>query len=488
LAAISSVPQRQAASASRRWQRNRLVRLLLTALLIGCDALAVNGAFLGVYAWRLATGDLSQFALPDSATRYLFILLLNLAFAVAFWSSGLYTLKRGASRVDEIYKVFSAISLGTFASFAINTLLIQFGRDPIPWTAQILLLSWGAALVATVVLRLLHRVVVRLLRRSGFDTRKVLIVGAREPGRLVWNKIRRADELGYRVQGFLSDTTRVGELVDGLPVLGRTENLSRVIRATGADEVVIALSGRSTVEVLDVVALAEDEAVEVKVYPDAFQIITNNEISIGDLDGLPLVSVRNVALDNPLNRALKRGLDVVTATMVLVLTSPLLLLLALLIKLDSPGPIFFIQPRVGLDGRPFPMIKFRSMRAEVSGTGWTRPNDERRTRLGRFMRRYSLDELPQFVNVVLGDMSVVGPRPEQPAYVAQFSQSIPRYMRRHKEKAGITGWAQVNGLRGDTSIEERTRYDLYYVENWSLLFDIKIMLKTAVQVFEGEAY
>jgi len=173
---------------------------------------------------------------------------------------------------------------------------------------------------------------------------------------------------------------------------------------------------------------------------------------------------------------------------VLVLAAPLMLVLALLIRLDSPGPIFFIQQRVGLDGRPFPMIKFRSMRAEASGTGWTRPNDSRRTRLGAFMRRYSLDELPQFINVVLGDMSVVGPRPEQPAYVAQFSQSIPRYMRRHKEKAGITGWAQINGLRGDTSIEERTRYDLYYVENWSLLFDVKIMLKTAVQVFAGRAY
>lgn len=488
MAAISSVPQRPAASASRRWQHNRLVRLFLTLSLIACDVLAVNGAFIGVYAWRLGLGDLSQFRIPDAGTRYLFLLLLNLACAVVFWSSGLYTLKRGASRVDEIYKVFSAISLATFGALIVNTLLVQVGRDPLPWTTQILLLSWGAALSATVVLRLLHRVLVHLLRRRGFDTRKVLIVGARDPGRSVWHKIRHADELGYRVQGFLSDSAPVGVLVDDLPVLGRTEQLSRVIRATGADEVIIALSGRSTTQVLDVVALAEDEAVEVKVYPDAFQIITNNEISIGDLDGLPLVSVRNVALDNPLNRVLKRSLDIVTATTVLVLAAPLMLVLALLIRLDSPGPIFFIQQRVGLDGRPFPMIKFRSMRAEASGTGWTRPNDSRRTRLGAFMRRYSLDELPQFINVVLGDMSVVGPRPEQPAYVAQFSQSIPRYMRRHKEKAGITGWAQINGLRGDTSIEERTRYDLYYVENWSLLFDVKIMLKTAVQVFAGRAY
>lgn len=488
MAAITSAPQPHAASANRRWQRNRLVKLLLIGALVLFDGLAVNSAFIGVYAWRLAQGDLSQWAIPDAQTRYLFISLFNLAFAVAFWSSGLYTLKRGASRVDEVYKVFSALSIATFAAFAINTLLIQFGRDPLPWTGQILLLSWFAALLAVVTLRLLHRVIVRLVRQFGYDLRKVLIVGAREPGRLVWNKIRNARELGYQVQGFLSDTAPVGVMVDGLPVLGRTAQLRRVIQATGADEVLIALSGRATADLLEIVALAEDESVEVKVYPDAFQIITNNEVSIGDLDGLPLVSVRNVALDNPFNRALKRGLDLVVATMVLTVASPLMLLLVLLIRLDSPGPIFFIQERVGLDGRPFPMIKFRSMRAEASGTGWTRPNDERRTRLGAFMRRYSLDELPQFINVVLGDMSVVGPRPEQPAYVVQFSQSIPRYMRRHKEKAGITGWAQVNGLRGDTSIEERTRYDLYYVENWSLLFDIKIILKTVAAIFEGDAY
>jgi Undecaprenyl-phosphate glucose phosphotransferase len=487
LAAISSVPRQPARSASRRWQRRRLLKLLLGLVLIACDALAVNGAFLGMYAWRASRGDLSEWTLPDPGTRTLFVVLFNLAFAVAFWSSGLYTLKRGSSRVDELYRVFSAVSIGTFAAFAINTLLLQFGRVPIPWTAQILVLGWLVALLGVVVLRLLYRALIYTLRQRGYDTRKALIVGARDPGRSVWQRIRNSRGLGYQVQGFLSDSVAVGEVVDGLPVLGRTQHLSRVIRATGADEVLIALSARSTTEVLDIVALAEDEEVEVKIYPDAFQIITN-EVSIGDIGGLPLISVRNVALDNPWNRALKRSLDLLVATALLIVASPLMLLIALLVRLDSPGPVFFVQQRVGLDGRPFLMIKFRSMRAEFTGQGWTRPDDERRTRLGAFLRRYSLDELPQFINVVLGDMSVVGPRPEQPAYVEQFRQKIPRYMRRHKEKAGITGWAQVNGLRGDTSIEERTRYDLYYVENWSLLFDVKIMLKTAVQLFEGKAY
>jgi exopolysaccharide biosynthesis polyprenyl glycosylphosphotransferase len=168
--------------------------------------------------------------------------------------------------------------------------------------------------------------------------------------------------------------------------------------------------------------------------------------------------------------------------------SPVMLLIAVLIRLDSPGPVFFVQERVGLDGKPFPCIKFRGMRQDAAQLGnWTTRDDPRITVIGGFLRRYSLDELPQFINVIRGEMSVVGPRPEQPVWVERFSQSIPRYMRRHKQKAGITGWAQINGLRGDTSIEERTRYDLYYIENWSLLFDLRIIIKTAVAIFKGES-
>ncbi|HEY8598671.1 MAG TPA: exopolysaccharide biosynthesis polyprenyl glycosylphosphotransferase, partial [Thermomicrobiales bacterium] len=196
--------------------------------------------------------------------------------------------------------------------------------------------------------------------------------------------------------------------------------------------------------------------------------------------GLPMVSVRNVALRG-WNRVVKRVMDVALSAFILTMISPLIVLLAALIKLTSPGPVFHLQERVGHDGRFFLCIKLRSMAVgaeDSTGPVWARPDDPRRTALGRFMRRYSLDELPQFVNVLLGEMSIVGPRPERPHFVEQFSQSIPGYAYRHHEKAGITGWAQVNGLRGNTSIEERTRYDLYYVENWSPLFDIKIIVKT----------
>jgi exopolysaccharide biosynthesis polyprenyl glycosylphosphotransferase len=201
---------------------------------------------------------------------------------------------------------------------------------------------------------------------------------------------------------------------------------------------------------------------------------------------LPLLNVRNGALANPFNKALKRLFDVSFAALVLLFAAPIMMLIAVLIKLESTGPAFFIQPRVGIDGIPFPTIKFRTMRVDAPKlASWTTKDDPRKTRTGAFLRRTSLDELPNFINVIRGEMSVVGPRPEQELYVERFRQEIPYYMRRHQQKAGITGWAQANGLRGDTSIEDRTRYDLYYVENWSLLFDIKICIKTFVDIVTG---
>jgi Undecaprenyl-phosphate glucose phosphotransferase len=462
------------------------MRLLLALMLMGCDALAVNAAFLSVYYWRL--DDLSDFAFSQDTPFLLFFGLFNLAFLIMFFASGLYTMRRGISRVDEAFKVGIAVSLGTFTAFLINTLLPQLGREIVPWSSQILLFGWAAATASVTLLRICYRSFLYTLRRRGIDTRRVLIVGAREPGQVVYETIERMPKLGYRVQGFLSDSIAVGSDIAGVPVLGRIASLGRVIRATQADEVIIALSGRSSTEIFDIVTLAEDAAVDIRLYPDAFQLITNNEISIGDISGLPLINVKNVALDNPLNRALKRALDLVVAFTVLTLFSPVMLLIALLVRLDSPGPVFFVQERVGLDGKPFPCIKFRGMRADAANLGnWTTKNDPRVTPIGAFLRRYSLDELPQFMNVLRGEMSTVGPRPEQPIWVERFSQSIPRYMSRHKQKAGITGWAQVNGLRGDTSIEERTRYDLYYIENWSLLFDLRIIIKTALAIFKGES-
>jgi Undecaprenyl-phosphate glucose phosphotransferase len=295
--------------------------------------------------------------------------------------------------------------------------------------------------------------------------------------------------IGYDVIGFISDERGLDQIL-GLPVWGHIDELPELIERFAIDEVIIAIPEAPHQKILSIIANCERERVAIQVFPDVFQIMAT-EISIDDLNGLPLLAVRDVALRG-WRLTIKRGMDLIISSGMLIFLSPFMMLLALLVKLDSPGAVFYIQERMGLDGKIFPVIKFRSMPANAeakSGPVWAKPDDNRATRLGTFIRRFSLDELPQLINVLLGDMSMVGPRPERPVFVEQFKQSIPRYMDRHREKAGMTGWAQVNGLRGDTSIVERTKYDLWYIENWSILLDLKIMLKTMLTVlFDKNAY
>jgi Undecaprenyl-phosphate glucose phosphotransferase len=337
----------------------------------------------------------------------------------------------------------------------------------------------------TVLFRVVYRSILSRLRRNGVDIRRVLIIGALDPGQIVFRSITRDDSLGYRVVGFASDIVPESGIT-AAPILGNFDDIGDIIKTQQVDLVIVALSGRASHELFDIIMRAEDAHVEVKLYPDAFTLITNNVVSENEVAGLPLLNVRNGALANPFNQFLKRLFDITFASLLLLVAAPLMMLIAVLIKLESAGPAFFVQPRVGIDGIPFPTIKFRTMRVDAPNlASWTTRDDPRKTRTGTFLRKTSLDELPNFINVIRGEMSVVGPRPEQVLWVERFSQEIPYYMRRHQQKAGITGWAQANGLRGDTSIEDRTRYDLYYVENWSLLFDIKICIKTFVDIVTG---
>jgi Undecaprenyl-phosphate glucose phosphotransferase len=269
----------------------------------------------------------------------------------------------------------------------------------------------------------------------------------------------------------------------GVPVLGGLDDIPHLIQEHDIQEVIIGRPELNHSQVLAIISRCERGQVGIKIFPDLFQIIAT-ELSIGDLGGLPLLTVRDVALRG-WKLTLKRSVDVLGSGLGLIFLSPFLVLTAVMIKLDSPGPVFYAQERMGLDARPFWCLKFRSMRtdAEKDGPGWTTEGDPRVTRVGKWLRRLSVDELPQLINVLVGDMSLVGPRPERPVYVEQFRRSIPRYMDRHREKAGLTGWAQVNGLRGDTSIAERTKYDLWYIENWSLWLDFKIILRTVSNLF-----
>ena len=465
--------------------RRRWPSLVIAATQLALDLLCVGFAF--YLAWR---GDNSLKSLgfepPSEDTYKLMLAVLLVTVLAAFNFAGLYTLKRGVSRVDEFIKICSATSVGVVAGLAVNAFI--FGGSGFVFSRQLLLSGWALAILFVTTERLIYSGIISMLRRRGVTTENALVVGTGTPAHTVIETVRRSPHLGYRIVGVVTDDggddANVCDVL-GVPVLGTVHDLVPLIRREKVDEVLIALAGASQARLVELVDRCADDPVNVTVYPDTFQLITNNELSIGDFGGLPMVQVRQIALRG-WNRALKRGLDILVSGVILVLFSPLLLLLAALVKLTSPGPVFLVQERVGRDGVVFGCLKFRTMvvNAEAkTGPVWATPDDPRRTRLGAFMRRYSLDEFPQFINVLLGEMSVVGPRPERPHFVDQFTQSIPRYQRRHMEKAGLTGWAVVNGLRGNTSIEERTRYDLYYVENWSLLFDLKIIAKTVVLIF-----
>jgi exopolysaccharide biosynthesis polyprenyl glycosylphosphotransferase len=331
------------------------------------------------------------------------------------------------------------------------------------WALLSIVLVWAMRVVLDALLRQAHR--------RGRDLERVLIVGDGEQAQLVEAKITSAPELGYRIVGYIGNGSPSPHVQ---PVLGGLRDVPRIVREQGVGEVIIAWAGISHPDLVDIIAGCTQQRVDIKIFPDIFELMAR-EVETSELTGLPLMRVRDVALRGWM-RFLKRALDVCVSWTLLVFLSPLLLVMAMLVKLTSPhGPILYVQERVGLDGKPFYMLKFRSMRpdAEVqSGPVWAVANDPRRTRLGQIIRRFSVDEFPQLVNVLVGEMSLVGPRPERPEFVAQFANLVPRYRERHMEKAGLTGWAQVNGLRGQTSIVERTEYDLFYVETWSLAFDV----------------
>ena len=399
-----------------------------------------------------------------------------------FFVQRMYQRRRAISYLDEFFKIISFNTFAVLITVALLTLVMpQF------YTGRLFFFyGWAINIGLLTVARSLHAQAHWQAQARGVGDDRILIIGAGEVGQMLLQKVLQNPKLGYQVVGVV-DNGKGGVLQTllGLPVLGTTIDIPWIIEKHAIDEVIIGLPESSHQELVGIISLCEREKVGIRVFPDVFQIMAS-EVGIGDLGGLPLLTIRDVALQG-WKLTLKRGMDVVVSAAGLILTSPLMLLAALLVKLDSPGPVFYVQERMGLDARPFKILKFRSMRqnAETEGPGWTTEDDPRRTKLGTLMRRFNIDELPQLINVWIGDMSLVGPRPERPVYVEQFRQSIPRYMDRHREKAGMTGWAQVNGLRGDTSIAERTKYDLWYIENWSLGLDIKIIVRTIIQLILG---
>jgi len=463
--------------------RQKRIRHLFTLTQMGLDATMVMSAFFLAYQlrrgvdWPNKAVNLGPF---DNYTGMMLIQIITLM--SVFFFTRLYHTVRAVSRVDEFYQIFGSVSVGSLFSVAISGFVFKNSVLDLDYSRAMILYAWLFTILLVTLGRWLYHGLKTRLQERGWGTDRVLIVGTGEIGHMILQKIQWSPSLGYQVVGMVA-TNGSSSRALSVPVLGGPERLASLIDEHEIDEVIIALPEATHQEILMLISQCERGSVSIKVFPDVFQIMAS-QISIGDLGGLPLLSVRDVALRG-WRLTMKRAIDVIGSAIGLLLLSPFLLFISFLIKLDSRGPVFYAQERMGLDAKPFWCLKFRSMRAdaEKGGPGWTTKDDPRRTRVGELLRKISLDELPQLINVLLGDMSLVGPRPERPVYVEQFRRNIPRYMDRHREKAGLTGWAQVNGLRGDTSIIERTKYDLWYIENWSLRLDFKILIRTLFNVF-----
>ncbi|HEV8241960.1 MAG TPA: undecaprenyl-phosphate glucose phosphotransferase [Thermoanaerobaculia bacterium] len=423
--------------------------------------------------------------------RYLELLpAVLLIWPIVFYFHGLYQTRRGRSRVDEVLTVVVAILL---AAILLSTFSAYY-RPPLePGSALYFTYSrWflglfvGLDLLLVATARMTVRWVLQRRALNGHSQQRILVVGAGMLGREIAKKLQDHRELGLQLVGFLDDDPgKAGASFHGAPVLGAIQDVDRVLEEDRVDQVYIALPLEAHKKMLRALERVRSECVEVKLVPDILQYATL-KATLEDLDGTPVINLSQVPLQG-WTSLVKRGMDAaVAATGLLALTFvvPVLPLIALAIWLEDRGPVLYRQERMGLDGRPFMIWKFRSMRSDAEGTTgpvWAIRNDERRTRLGSLLRRWSLDELPQLWNVLRGDMSLVGPRPERPTFVREFKHKVPQYMLRHRVKAGITGWAQVHGWRGNTSIRKRIQYDLYYIENWSLKLDLKILWMTLRQ-------
>jgi Undecaprenyl-phosphate glucose phosphotransferase len=420
------------------------------------------------FGWLAVTTDVPQPAFSDCWSHLPLVLVLS---AVAYKITGQYTIHRLRRFREEVVAVVKGTSLLALLIMASNF----FTHDNYESRAT-MLLFFGLVATALLGCRRLSWAAIRALRSQGYNQARAVIVGTGRVGRKTANALRHANFMGIKTLGFIED--QPNRWTSDLDVLGAIADLPRLVRKYQVDHVFIALPLSRYHEARRVFDILSRTVVEVRLVVDV-PALGGLSLTTTNLDGLPVIGLR----ESPhfgLNVVVKRAMDVVLSLLGLIFLSPLLLTIAALVKLTSPGPVFYRQERCGLNGEPFQMLKFRSMRldAEKTGAGWTTKDDPRRTRLGTFLRKTSLDELPQLINVLCGDMSLVGPRPERPVYIHQFSRTIPNYMARHSVKCGITGWAQVHGWRGNTSLRKRVQFDLYYITHWNPWLDLHILWMT----------
>ena len=447
-----------------------------STVIIFFNSLAVSLAWLFAYLTRFELELFSPAIKPSTENMYFYSLLpICLVFYVVSRILGHAKLLNRHTPTSEYFSILKLTSL----SVLILTAGTFFYRD-FSYSRIMTVYFWIFCNIFLLFSHQLVRLFIKETHRRGLGLRKVLVIGSGELGQRVVQKLNMYPEIGFTVVGYLTcNSEDVGSDIEGGKVLGLYEDLNRTIKEYDVSQVFIALPLNANDRLQGVLASLEEETVDIKLVPDLLSYLDLHS-GIEELDGMPLINLT----ESPLygwNTLLKRASDIFLSGIAILITLPIMLLIAIVVKLGSRGPLLYKQERMGLDRDVFIMYKFRSMKIGAenqTGPVWAKKDDDRRTSVGSFLRSTSLDELPQLFNVLMGQMSLVGPRPERPIFVEQFKKSIPFYMHRLKMKAGLTGWAQVNGWRGNTSLEKRIEFDLYYIKNWSLLFDIKILFLT----------
>jgi Undecaprenyl-phosphate glucose phosphotransferase len=458
---------------------------LFEQLALASDLILVGACWVAAYFLRfyvvgppLVTPDI-----PPLSGYLLQLVPILLVWGVAFHALGLYRPRRLASRLGEWVDMAKASTLGVLVLTAIMTFV--FRRD-YEYSRVVILYFWVLSIIVLSLWRATFPEGLRLARRRGLNRRRAVVVGGGGPVAEIVAALRRRPDVGIQVLGLVGDPT---DEPSAAPWLGKFEDLRTVLDRHAVEVVFVALPYGDYGRLGGILMTIGDDPVTIHLVPDVYGLATLRG-GIEEFEGVPLIHLR----ESPLygwNRVLKRAMDIVVSGVGLALAAPVMAVIALAIRASSPGPVLLRQERMGLDGRRFVMLKFRTMRPDAeteSGPVWATENDPRRTPLGAFLRRFSLDELPQLINVLRGEMSLVGPRPERPMFVEDFRRRFPGYMLRHKVKAGVTGWAQINGWRGNTSLEKRLEYDLYYIERWSLAFDLRILVQTLWRAFSKNAY
>ena len=448
------------------------------------DALVIAGSYM--LSWYLKfEGPFADKSKGAHSMGFYFAALYFVVpvYIILYYMNKMYTPKRTQSVETEIINVFKANAMGAVAFMvALTAFKIQdFSRG-------LIFIFFCINIILTLLVRCLIRYLLRAFRKKGYNLKYILLVGYSRAAEAYIDRINANPQWGYVIRGILDNHVPRGTAYRGVKVIGTIDNLMGILPVSVLDEIAVTLSLADYDHLEEIVALCEKSGVHTKFIPDYNSLIPNKPYT-EDLMGLPLINIRYVPLSNTLNSFLKRVVDIVGSFCGIVILSPLLIVIAIIVKTTSKGPVIFKQERVGRHNKTFQMYKFRSMRMQDEGEekkGWTVKDDPRVTKVGKFIRKTSIDELPQLFNILRGDMSIVGPRPERPQFVEKFKEEIPRYMIKHQVRPGLTGWAQVNGYRGDTSIRRRIDYDLYYIENWTMGFDFKIMFLTIFKGFINE--